>query len=71
MFDINISNLQTPCYLLDERVLIKNLQTLENVQKKTGCKVLLAQKAFSMFSVYPTIAKYLSGTTASGLYERN
>lgn len=69
MFDINISNLQTPCYLLDERVLIKNLQTLENVQKKTGCKVLLAQKAFSMFSVYPTIAKYLSGTTASGLYE--
>ena len=69
MFDINISNLQTPCYLLDERVLIKNLQTLESVQKKTGCKILLAQKAFSMFSVYPTIAKYLSGTTASGLYE--
>jgi carboxynorspermidine decarboxylase len=69
MFDINISNLQTPCYLLDERVLIKNLQTLENIQKKTGCKILLAQKAFSMFSVYPTIAKYLSGTTASGLYE--
>lgn len=35
----------------------------------TGCKILLAQKAFSMYSTYPLISGYLSGTTASGLYE--
>ncbi|MBS6444819.1 MAG: carboxynorspermidine decarboxylase [Ruminococcus sp.] len=69
MFDIDISNLKTPCYLLDERLLIKNLEILKDIQDKTGCKILLAQKCFSMFSEYPLMAKYLSGTTASGLYE--
>lgn len=38
-------------------------------KRKTGCKILLAQKCFSMFSVYPLIGKYLDGTTASGLFE--
>ena len=69
MFDIDISNLKTPCYLLDERLLIKNLEILKDIQDRTGCKILLAQKCFSMFSEYPLMAKYLSGTTASGLYE--
>ncbi len=59
----------TPAYVLDEAKLIANLEILKDVQQRTGCKILLAQKAFSMFSVYPTIAKYLCGTTASGLYE--
>lgn len=37
--------------------------------EKTGCKILLAQKAFSMYSTYPMISQHLKGTTASGLYE--
>ena len=53
MFDIDISNLKTPCYLLDERLLIKNLEILKDIQDRTGCKILLAQKCFSMFSEYP------------------
>lgn len=69
MFDIDISNLKTPCYLLDERLLVKNLEILKSIQDRTGCKILLAQKCFSMFSEYPLMAKYLAGTTASGLYE--
>jgi len=69
MFDIDISNLKTPCYLLDERLLIKNLELLKDIQDRTGCKILLAQKCFSMFSEYPLISKYLAGTTASGLHE--
>ncbi len=60
---------RTPAYVLDEAVLLHNLEILKGVQERTGCKILLAQKAFSMFSVYPLIAKYLAGTTASGLYE--
>ncbi len=61
--------IRTPYYLVDENLLVKNLEILADVQKQAGCKILLAQKAFSMFSVYPLIKKYLTGTTASGLFE--
>ena len=67
MFDK--SKVKTPCYVVDESLLLRNLETLDYVRKKAGCKILLAQKAFSMFSVYPLISCYLDGTTASGLYE--
>ena len=69
MLDFDISTLTTPCYVTDERLLVKNLEILKSVQGRTGCKILLAQKAFSMYSTYPLIGKYLSGTTASGLFE--
>lgn len=59
----------TPCYVVDEALLIKNLEILKAVQAQSGAKILLAQKAFSMFRVYPLIAQYLCGTAASGLYE--
>lgn len=67
--DFDINALPTPYYVVDERLLIKNLEVLKNVKSKTGCKILLAQKAFSMFSLYPVIANYLDGATASGLFE--
>ncbi len=67
--DKNLNALQTPCYVVDEQRLIRNLSILREVAGLAGCKVLLAQKAFSMFSVYPTIGQYLDGTTASGLFE--
>lgn len=60
---------ETPSYIVDIELLEKNLQILSGVMERTGAKILLAQKAFSMFSVYPLIGKYLAGTTASGLYE--
>lgn len=63
------SNIPTPCYVVDENKLIDNLKILSGVSKETGCKILLAQKAFSMYSVYNIISKYLDGATASGLYE--
>lgn len=66
-FDIN--KVPTPYYIVDEKLLTKNLEILNSVKQRTGCKILLAQKAFSMFSVYPLIAKYIDGTTASGLFE--
>ncbi|MDU7337347.1 MAG: carboxynorspermidine decarboxylase [Clostridium sp.] len=59
----------SPSFVVDEALLIQNLERLALVQERTGCKILLAQKAFSMFSLYPLIGKYLSGATASGLYE--
>ena len=69
VFDFDLSALSTPCYVVVENLLRKNLEILKNVEKRTGCKILLAQKAFSMFAVYPLMGEYLSGTAASGLYE--
>ncbi len=63
------SALPTPCYIIDEAKLRMNLELLHRVEERTGCRILLAQKAFSNFAVYPLIRKYISGTTASGLYE--
>ena len=64
-----LSALPTPCYLLDEAQLRRNGELLLEVQQRTGCKILLAQKAFSNFDLYPLLAPYLAGTEASGLYE--
>lgn len=62
-------DLKTPCYVIDEELLIKNLEILKKVKDETGCKILLAQKAFSMYSVYPLIGQYLDGVTSSSLFE--
>jgi len=59
----------TPSYIIDEKALIHNLEILNGVEKRTGCKILLAQKAFSCYHLYPLIAEYISGTACSGLYE--
>lgn len=67
--DIDISNLPSPAYLVDERLLTKNLETLNYVQEKSGAKILLAQKGFSMHAMYPLVGKYLHGVTSSFLFE--
>ncbi|WP_340026801.1 carboxynorspermidine decarboxylase [Paenibacillus sp. FSL K6-1096] len=67
--DIDISNLPSPAYLVDERLLTKNLETLNYVQERSGAKILLAQKGFSMHAMYPLVGKYLHGVTSSSLFE--
>lgn len=66
---MNIKQVPTPAYVVDEGALEKNLQILKEVKEQAGCKILLAQKCFSMFAEYPLIARYLDGATASGLFE--
>lgn len=66
---MKIFDLPTPCYVIDEGKLEDNLKILQDVEQRTGAKILLAQKCFSGFCEYPLISKYISGTTASGLYE--
>ena len=61
--------LQTPCYIIEEEQLRKNGELLYEISQRTGCKILLAQKAFSNFNLYPLLSEYLTGTEASGLYE--
>lgn len=61
--------LPTPCYILDEAMLHRNGEILAGVASRTGCRILLAQKAFSNYDLYPALSPYLDGTEASGLYE--
>lgn len=65
----DIAKFKTPCYVIDEDSLLRNLEILHGVEKRTGCKILLAQKAFSCYHLYPLIGEYISGTACSGLYE--
>lgn len=61
--------LNTPAFIISENGLRHNLEILKGVRERTGCKILLAQKCFSMFYAYPLIGQYLDGVTSSGLYE--
>ena len=64
-----LNSIETPCFVVDLSLLRRNLAVLDDVQKRTGAKILLAQKAFSMFGVYPMLAKVLHGTCASSPHE--
>lgn len=66
---MKLEQVPTPAYVIDLAKLEENCSILQEVQEKAGCKVLLAQKAYSLYKTYPLISQYLSGTTASGLYE--
>ncbi len=61
--------LPTPAYVIDEGQLRENAALLASVMRETGCKILLAQKAFSNYDFYPLLSEYLAGTEASGLFE--
>ena len=63
------SDLPTPCYVVSESALKRNLGILKGVSDRTGAKILLAQKAFSMFAAYHLIGRYLHGAASSGLFE--
>ena len=67
--NIDTTQIETPCYIVDEAALERNLVILDSVQKRTGCKIIMALKGFAMFSVFPLIRQYLSGVAASSLHE--
>lgn len=65
----NYEDIPTPCYVCEEELLEKNLLILDDVQKRSGAKVILALKGFAMHSTFKQVGKYLQGCTASGLHE--
>ena len=64
-----LEEIETPYYLCEEKLLLKNLELLEDVQKRSGAKIILALKGFAMWSTFSLVSKYLQGCTASGLHE--
>jgi len=65
----DFSKIETPAYVVSEERLEKNLKTLRGIEIVTGCKILMALKSFSMFSTFPLIKEYLSGSEASSVNE--
>ncbi|MGI9413071.1 MAG: carboxynorspermidine decarboxylase, partial [Hyphomicrobiales bacterium] len=66
---LDLSRVPSPCFVVDEAVLERNLALLARVQAEAGARVLLALKAFSMFAVGPQVMRHLRGVAASGLWE--
>lgn len=64
-----LKHIKTPVYVIDERLLVKNLEKLKLIEDRTGAKILLALKGFSLFHLFPLIGKYLYGVTSSSLNE--
>lgn len=67
--NFDVEDLPSPCFVVDEERLTRNLEILDSVQQRTGCRILLALKGFSMYSTFPLVGKYLKGVTASSLHE--
>ncbi len=65
----NLTNIPSPCFVLDEKRLINNLESLKRIQEEADIKILCAFKGYAMWSTFPLLRKYLSGATASSLHE--
>ncbi len=65
----DLSRVPSPCFVVDEAAVRRNLAVLKDVRDRSGAKVLLALKAFSMWSLGDVVGEYLDGVCASGLWE--
>ncbi len=59
----------SPCFILEEDRLIRNLQLMKEVQERSAAKIILAFKGFAMWNAFPLVREFLPGATASSLYE--
>ena len=66
---MDYSKIPSPAFVLDEKLLHKNLELIDWVQKEAGIEIILAFKGFAMWSAFPLVREYLSGATASSLNE--
>lgn len=66
---IDFHKLPSPCYVLDERLLDRNLAVIDRVRRETGVEIIVALKACAMWSVFPELAKHSDGATASSVAE--
>lgn len=63
------TQIPSPCFIVSEASLEKNARILAGISRRTGCKILLALKAYALWKTFPLLKKYLQGVCASGLFE--
>lgn len=66
---MDYSAIPSPAFVLDEKLLRRNLELIHHVQQEAGIEIILAFKGFAMWSTFPVVREYLKGATASSLYE--
>jgi len=66
---MNYTEIPSPCYVLDEKAFRKNLALIRSVKERAGVEIILAFKAFAMWSVFPIVREYIPCSTASSLAE--
>src|SRR5215475_451062 len=66
---IDVTGLETPCFVTDLGALEANLAILADIQQRAGCTILLALKGFAQWSTFPLVRRYLAGATASSIAE--
>lgn len=66
---INLSQVPSPCYVLDEQLLRNNLTIIKSVKERSGVDIIMAFKAFSMWSAFPIVREYIPCSTASSIHE--
>ncbi|HRR08371.1 MAG TPA: carboxynorspermidine decarboxylase [Rhodothermales bacterium] len=66
---VDFTKLPSPCFIMEERLLRRNLEKLHYVKEQSGCTLILALKGFSLYSTFPMVRQYLDGATASSLHE--
>ena len=69
VLNFKLDQIPSPCFVLDEKLLIKNLELLQQIQDEACISILCALKGFAMWSTFPLLKKHLSGITASSLHE--
>lgn len=58
-----------PCYIIEEKLLRRNLSLIKNVADSAGVSIILAFKAFALWKTFPVIKEYVSHSTASSINE--
>ena len=66
---IDVTHLETPCFVTDLGALEANLKILAEIQNRARCTILLALKGFAQWSTFPLVRRYLAGATASSVAE--
>ena len=66
---IDFSKIPSPCYVMEERLLRKNLQRIKSVEERAGVNIILAFKAFAMWKAFPIVREYIGHSTASSIAE--
>ncbi len=66
---IDIHKVPSPCYVMDEALLRKNLSLIKSVADRAGVEIILAFKSFAMWKSFPVFREYIRYTTASSVYE--
>lgn len=66
---VDFNNLPSPCFVMEECLLRRNLEKLHYVKEQSGCTLILALKGFSLYRTFPMVRQYLDGATASSLNE--